>query len=155
MLLLAVASTPPPALLCTIETVESRWQPRPIRSVRVLEGMQFRLQPGPPITVEPRYVIDSRLTLLADEQQAPVLTRQPDGSISYRWSFEAPLGAISSDPDNPVTINDSLATIEGRLTIQSDRRFTLVNLSSVSARNGGSVLTRLREEASGRCDEQR
>ncbi len=155
MLLLAVASTPPPALLCTIETVESRWQPRPIRSVRVLEGMQFRLQPGPPITVEPRYVIDSRLTLLADEQQAPVLTRQPDGSINYRWSFEAPLGAISSDPDNPVTINDSLATIEGRLTIQSDRRFTLVNLSSVSARNGGSVLTRLREEASGRCDEQR
>ena len=155
MLLLAVASTPPPALLCTIETVESRWQPRPIRSVRVLEGMQFRLQPGPPITVEPRYVIDSRLTLLADEQQAPVLTRQPDGSINYRWSFEAPLGAISSDPDNPVTINDSLATIEGRLAIQSDRRFTLVNLSSVSARNGGSVLTRLREEASGRCDEQR
>ena len=155
MLPLAVASTPPPALLCTIETVESRWQPRPIPSVRVLEGMQFRLQPGPPITVEPRYVIDSRLTLLADEQQAPVLTRQPDGSINYRWSFEAPLGAISSDPDNPVTINDSLATIEGRLTIQSDRRFTLVNLSSVSARNGGSVLTRLREEASGRCDEQR
>ena len=155
MLLLAVASTPPPALLCTIETVESRWQPRPIRSVRVLEGMQFRLQPGPPITVEPRYVIDSRLTLLADEQQAPALTQQPDGSINYRWSFEAPLGAISSDPDNPVTINDSLATIEGRLTIQSDRRFTLVNLSSVSARNGGSVLTRLREEASGRCDEQR
>ena len=155
MLLLAVASTPPPALLCTIETVESRWQPRPIRSVRVLEGMQFRLQPGPPITVEPRYVIDSRLTLLADEQQPPVLTRQPDGSINYRWSFEAPLGAISSDPDNPVTINDSLATIEGRLTIQSDRRFTLVNLSTVSARDGGSVLTRLREEASGRCDEQR
>ncbi|AII42710.1 hypothetical protein KR100_04940 [Synechococcus sp. KORDI-100] len=155
MLLLAVASTPPPALLCTIKTVESHWQPRPIRSVRVLEGMQFRLQPGPPITVEPRYVIDSRLTLLADEPQAPVLTRQPDGSINYSWSFEAPLGAISSDPDNPVTINDSLATIEGRLTIQSDRRFTLVNLSSVSARNGGSVLTRLREEASGRCDEQR
>ena len=155
MLLLAVASTPPPALLCTIETVESRWQPRPIRSVRVLEGMQFRLQPGPPITVEPRYVIDSRLTLLADEQQAPGLTRQPDGSINYRWSFEAPLGAISSDPDNPITINDSLATIEGRLTIQSDRRFTLVNLSTVSARNGGSVLTRLREEAFGRCDEQR
>ena len=155
MLLLAVASTPPPALLCTIETVESRWQPRPIRSVRVLEGMQFRLQPGPPITVEPRYVIDSRLTLLADEPQAPVLTGQPYGSINYSWSFEAPLGAISSDPDNPVTINDSLATIEGRLTIQSDRRFTLVNLSSVSARNGGSVLTRLREEASGRCDEQR
>ena len=155
MLLLAVASTPPPALLCTIETVESHWQPRPIGSVRVLEGMQFRLQPGPPITVEPRYVIDSRLTLLADEPQAPVLTRLPDGSINYSWSFEAPLGAISSDPDNPVTINDSLATIEGRLTIQSDRQFTLVNLSSVSARNGGSVLTRLREEASGRCDEQR
>ena len=155
MLLLAVASTPPPALLCTIKTVNSRWQPRQIRSVRVLEGMQFRLKPGPPITVEPRYVIDSRLTLLADEQQAPVLTRQPDGSTNYSWSFEAPLGAISSDPDNPVTINDSLATIEGRLTIQSDRRFTLVNLSSVSARNGGSVLTRLREEASGRCDEQR
>ena len=155
MLPLAAAPIPPAQLVCTIKTVNSRWQPRPIRSVRVLEGMQFRLKPGPPITVEPRYVIDSRLTLLADEQQAPVLTRQPDGSINYRWSFEGPLGAISSDPDNPITINDSLATIEGRLTIQSDRRFTLVNLSSVSARNGGSVLTRLREEASGRCDEQR
>ena len=155
MLLLAVASTPPPALLCTIETVDSRWQPKPIRSIRVLKGMQFSLDPGPPLKLEPRYVIDSRLTLLADEQQAPTLTQQPDGSINYRWSFEAPLGAISSDPDNPITINDSLATIEGHLTIQSDRRFTLVNLSTVSARNGGSVLTRLREEASGRCDEQR
>ena len=155
MLPLAAAPIPPAQLVCTIKTVNSRWQPRPIRSVRVLEGMQFRLKPGPPITVEPRYVIDSRLTLLAEEQQAPVLTRQPDGRTNYSWSFEAPLGAISSDPDNPVTINDSRATIEGRLTIQTDRRFTLVNLSTVSARNGGLVLTRLREEASGRCDEQR
>ena len=155
MLPLAAAPIPPAQLVCTIKTVESRWQPRPIRTVRMLEGMQFRLHPGPPITVEPRYVIDSRLTLLAEEQQVPVLTQQPNGSIHYRWSFEAPLGAISGDPDNPITIEDSLATIEGRLTIQSERRFTHVNLSTVSARNGGSVLTSLHEEASGRCDEQR
>lgn len=154
MLLLAAALTPPPALICTIEAVTSRWQPKPIRSIRVLEGMQFTLTPGPPIVLEPRYVIDSRLTLLAEEEKPPVLSRQPDGSINYRWAFDAPLGAISSDPDDPVTIQESLASIKGHLTIQSDRRFTLVNLSTISARNGEGVLTRLREEASGRCDEQ-
>ena len=154
MFLLAAASTPPPPLLCTIETVESRWQSKPIRSIRVLEGMQFSLNPGPPIEVAPRYVIDSRLTLLAEEQKPPVLSQQPDGSIKYRWAFDAPLGAIAKDPSDPVTIQESLASIEGHLTIQSDRRFTLVNLSTISARNGEGVLTRLREEAAGRCDEQ-
>ena len=154
MLLLAAASTPPPPLICTIETVESRWQTKPIRSIRVLEGMQFNLNPGPPIEVEPRYVIDSRLTLLAEEQQPPVLSQQADGSITYRWAFDAPLGAIAKAPSDPVTIQESLASIEGHLTIQSDKRFTLMNLSTISARNGEGVLTRLREEASGRCDEQ-
>ena len=154
MLLLAAASTPPPPLLCTIETVESRWQSKPIRSIRVLEGMEFSVNPGPPIEVAPRYVIDSRLTLLAEDKRPPVVSRTSDGGINYRWTFEAPLGAIARDPSDPVTINESLATIEGRLTIQPDRRFNLVNVSTISARNGEDVLTRLREEASGRCDEQ-
>ncbi len=154
MLLLAAAPIPPPPLVCTIKTVESRWQPRPIRSVRVLEGMQFRLQPGPPITIEPRYVIDSRLTLLAEEQQPPVLSQQPNGRLTYSWAFEAPLGAIASDPKDSTTIRDSIATVKGRLTLTANQRFTLVNLSTISARSGGAALTRLRETASGQCDEQ-
>ena len=109
---------------------------------------------GPPITIEPRYVIDSRLTLLAKEQQPPVLSQQPNGRLTYSWAFEAPLGAIASDPKDSTTIRDSIATVKGRLTLTANQRFTLVNLSTVSARSGGAALTRLRETASGQCDEQ-
>ena len=62
-LLLATAATPP--MVCTIETVESRWTPREIAGVRMLRGQTFTVALTPEVMVTPRYVIDSRITSLA------------------------------------------------------------------------------------------
>jgi len=51
--LLAAAATPPP-LVCTIETVESRWTPRKIAGVRMLKGQTFKVTHTPEITLTPK-----------------------------------------------------------------------------------------------------
>jgi hypothetical protein len=64
----------PPALICTIEAVESSWLTIPIQGIRELEHQSFRVIRAPDLTgqakggtkVEPRTVIDSGLTILAE-----------------------------------------------------------------------------------------
>jgi hypothetical protein len=72
----------PPALICTIEAVESSWLKTPIQAIRELEHQSFRVIHAPDSTekksaerkakvkVEPRTVIDSRLTILAENFQS-------------------------------------------------------------------------------------
>ena len=156
MLPLLAASPPsPPPLECTIGTVTSRWTPKPIQSVRVLDGMQFTVLLGPPLRVEPRFVIDSRLTLLATEQSPPVVTKQSNDDLLYSWAFEAPLGMVATDSNDPGSARPALAQVEGRLTLRADRGFTLLNLTQIKAKSGGATLTRLQENATGTCLEQR
>jgi hypothetical protein len=156
MLPLLAASPPsPPPLECTIGKVTSRWTPKPIQSVRVLDGMQFTVLPGPPLKIEPRFVIDSRLTLLAKEQSPPVVTRQSNGELLYSWAFEAPLGMVATDANDPGSARPALAQVEGRLTLRADRGFTLLNLTQIKAESGAATLTQLQESATGTCREQR
>ena len=154
MLLLAALPPSSPPLVCTIDTVQSQWSPHLIPGVRVLKGQMFRLQIGPSLTVEPRYVIDSRLTTLADDLQPPHGSTAIDGTIRYRWTFEAPLGLVALDSDAGALAQESLARVQGLLTLQPDRSFQLVNRSVITARRDGAQLTRLDEKASGRCHER-
>ena len=153
--LLAATPPSPPALVCTIKDVTRHWTPKPIESVRVIEGMTFSVIMGSSPKVEPRYVIDSRLTLLANEVSPPVFIQQPNGEILYRWTFEAPLGLITTDPDDPDATADALAKVEGQLSLTTDRRFSLLNLSRIDAVGSGRTLTQLQESATGTCLEQR
>ena len=156
MLPLLAASPPlPPPLVCTIGKVTSRWNPKPIQSVRVLDGMQFTLAMGPPLKVQPRFVIDSRLTLLAKEPSPPVVSRQPNGDVVYSWIFEAPLGMVATDASDPSSARPALAQVEGRLNLKADRGFSLLNLTKIKEESGGATLTRLQESATGTCLEQR
>ena len=151
-LLLATAATPP--MVCTIETVESRWTPREIAEVRMLRGQTFTVALTPEVMVTPRYVIDSRITSLAEESEPPIGSEQ-NKRIRYSWSYLAPLGpvapaAISGEPSRNATIR-----VEGQLEIQDDRSFALVNVSAMTAEGSETALTTLRDRASGTCRERR
>ena len=152
-LLLATAATPPP-MVCTIETVESRWTPREIAGVRMLRGQTFTVALTPEVMVTPRYVIDSRITSLAEESEPPIGSEQ-NKRIRYSWSYLAPLGpvapaATSGEPSRNATIH-----VEGQLKIQEDRSFALVNVSAMTAEGSTTAMTTLRDNAAGACREQR
>ena len=77
-------------MVCSIETVESRWTPRAIAGVRMLNGQSFTVTREPSIKVTPRYVIDSRITSLAEESAPPLDLRQTRASTtasvtSHHW----------------------------------------------------------------------
>ena len=150
MLLAATPAVPP--LLCTIEAVQSRWSPRPIPGVRVLKGQTFQVHREGTLHVSPRHVIDSRLSVLADDLVAPEGAVAEDGTISYRWSFQALIGPVATAVNQHP--RDTKAVVDGDLTIGSDRRFSLRSRSSLVAIGQQTAFTRLDETASGLCLER-
>ena len=100
MLLAATPEVSP--LLCTIEDVQSRWTPRPIPGVRVAKGQTFEVHRKGALHVSPRYVIDSRLSVLADDLIAPQGSVGADGAIIYRWSLCWPMTCSRSATESGV-----------------------------------------------------
>ena len=150
MLLAATPAVPP--LLCTIEAIQSQWSPRPIRGVRVAKGQTFEVHRKGALHVSPRYVIDSRLSVLADDLIAPEVNVRADGAISYRWSFQALIGPVATAVNQQP--RDAKAVVEGDLSIGSDLLFSLRNRSTLMAIEQKTGITRLDETASGRCRDQ-
>ena len=151
--LLAAAATPPP-LVCTIETVESRWTPRKIAGVRMLKGQTFKVTRTPEITLTPRYVVDSRITSLAEETEPPIGSVENE-RLRYSWNYVAPLGPVAPPPTVGNANRKASISVEGQLLIQPNRRFELANLSSMTAEGSTTALTTLQDSASGACREQR
>jgi hypothetical protein len=147
MLLAATPAIPP--LVCTIEAVQSRWSPGPIPGVRVVQGQTFEVHREGAVHVSPRYVIDSRLSVLADDLLAPDGVVAEDGTVSYRWSFQALIGPVATAVNQQP--RDAKAVVEGDLSIGSDLRFSLRNRSTLVAIGQHTPFTRLDETASGRC----
>ena len=149
--LLAV-TPPPPALVCTIATAQSSWSTEPIKGIRLLENQTFQVTHGKTASVTPRYVIESRLTLLAEETSAPEGSLKPDGSFRYKWDYRAPLGpiALPNQEERELTVR-----VEGTLNIQTNLNFRLQNSSVVRANGASKPLAELNETAQGRCREQR
>ena len=150
---LAAAETPPP-LICTIETVESRWTPRKIAGVRMLKGQTFTVVRTPEITVNPRYVIDSRITSLAEESEPPVGSAE-NKRLHYSWTYLAPLGPVAPAATSDGANRNATISVEGQLRIQPNRSFDLVNVSAMTAEGSTTALTTLRDRAGGTCREQR
>ena len=141
-------------MVCTIETVESRWTPRKIAGVRMLKGQTFSVSRTPDIKVTPRYVIDSRITSLAKESKTPFGLNDSE-RIRYSWSYIAPLGPVAPPATAGDANRNASISVEGQLQIQPNRRFELVNLSAMTAEGSTTALTQLQESASGSCREQR
>ena len=108
--------------------------------VREFQRQSFRVIPSSermaPSRVEPRTVIDSRLTSLAENFQASGRSKPlaPDESLlSYKWSFEAPLGFVAKQNRGTTseTVNKSTLFVEGVLRIDSELQFELRNHSTL------------------------
>tara|TARA_E500000178_G_scaffold221862_1_gene218858 strand:+ start:31 stop:456 length:426 start_codon:yes stop_codon:yes gene_type:complete len=141
-------------MVCTIEAVESRWTPRAIAGVRMLKGQRFTVTRSPSIKVTPRYVIDSRITSLAEESDPPIGSEKNKG-IYYSWQYLAPLGPVAPPAISGKPSRNASISVEGQLRIQADRSFDLVNVSAMRAEGSATALTKLRDSASGTCREQR
>jgi hypothetical protein len=167
------ASIPPipPALVCTIQTVQSSWLKKPIQGIRELEQQSFRVIRAPNRTekpkfeqkdglkVEPRTVVDSRITVLAENFQSSGHWQQGEvtnGQLNYMWSFEAPMGFVTrhNPSNNANTMNPSTLYVEGTLKINSQLQFELHNLSSLRHQISSNLINSLNESAKGSCVEQ-
>ena len=140
--------------------MQSSWLNTPIQGVRELQRQSFRViraseRMAPP-RVEPRTVIDSRLTSLAENFQASGRSKPvpPDESLlSYKWSFEAPLGFVAKQNRGTTsqTVNKSTLFVEGVLKLDSQLQFELRNLSALRQEQSSNLINSLSELATGRC----
>ena len=152
-----LADLPPPnPLVCIIQTVESAWSNQPIAGIRDLKHQRFVLHQGPLPAIEPRTVVDSRITTLVDRFNSSGIDRTDPSTITYQWSFEAPLGLLELEDakNSKRTSSNSIVVVSGELTIHNRLNFELNQQSRLTEANGNRTPNTLQETAKGRCREQ-
>ena len=143
----------------------SSWLTIPIQGVRELNNQSFRVihSPDPTRTrkvesrVEPKTVIDSRLTIMAENFQSSGHW-QPGaigyGQLNYTWSFAAPMGFVAkqnTDETSKTINNTTTLYVEGDLKINSQLQFELRNLSTLRQDTSSNLINSLDELAKGIC----
>ena len=87
-----LADLPPPTpLACIIKKVDSEWAHHPIAVIRKVKHQQFVLHQGSVPSIEPRIVVDSRITTLVDRFSSYGVNQDDPAEITYNWLFDAPL----------------------------------------------------------------
>ena len=119
----------------------------------MLKGQTFSVSRTPDIKVTPRYVIDSRITSLAEESEPPLGLNDSE-HIRYSWDYIAPLGPVAPAATPGGSSRNATISVKGQLRIQPNRSFNLVNVSAMTADGSTTALTTLRDSASGTCREQ-
>ena len=138
-----LADVPPAApLVCSIETVDSRWGGQSKDELPTLKRQQFVLLSGPPADVQPQTVVGSRLTTLVQRFSSSGVDQSDPSKTTYHWSFDAPLSAKTS------------VAVSGDLIIHNRQRFEFSQQSRLTEAEGTRTVTTLRETAQGRCREQ-
>ena len=151
------ADLPPPIpLVCTIQSVESDWSHQPITGIRELKHQQFVLHQGSVPAIEPRTVVESRLTTLVDQFSSSGVVQTGPSQTTYQWSFEAPLGMLGLEDakNTSYTSSNSLVVVSGELTIRDRLNFELNQQSKLTEANSTRTLNSLQETATGHCREQ-
>ena len=151
--MLASLPTPPP-LVCTLQTVETRWSPEPVEGIRQLEQQSFEVIRGPKGRIEPRAVIESRLTTLMKGFSSSGLDQSNPDRKTYQWSFEAPLGSVEFNQQTETGTGDATVLVNGRLIISNASSFRLKQQSRLIRSGSNRTLATLDEVASGGCTEQ-
>ena len=151
------SAPPPPPLVCTIQTVESRWSGQAIPGIRQLEQQQFRVVRGRKPSIEPATVIESRLTPLVEHFSSSGVEQSQLKQTTYHWSYEAPLGPLqfSSDEASARPATESRVAVSGDLIIDAQNGFDLSQQSRLTQEEGTQTLSSLMEKARGSCREQR
>ena len=151
--MLASAPTLPP-LVCTLQSVESRWSSQPVEGIRQLEQQSFEVIRGPQGSVKPRAVIESRLTTLMQNFSSSGLDQNNPERTTYQWSFEAPLGDMGFNQQTETGTGDAAVFVNGRLIISNASHFNLKQQSRLIRSGSNKTLATLNEVASGVCAEQ-
>ena len=134
--------------------MEARWSGHPIAGIRQLKQQQFRVERGENPAIEPRTVIDSRLTPLVERFSSSGVEQIAGSRMTYHWSYEAPLGALTfNDSGGPA--QESRVAVSGDLVIDSQKGFELSQQSQLTQSAGTKTLSSLFETAHGSCREQR
>ncbi len=121
--------------------MEARWSVRQIAGIRQLEQRQFRVERGENPAIEPGTVIDSRLTPLGERFSSSGVDQIARSHMSYHWSYEAPLGALSFNVSGAYSspAKDSCVAVREDLVIDVQKGFELSQQSrltqSAGARN--------------------
>ena len=152
--MLASAPTPPP-LVCTLQTVETHWSSNPVEGIRQLEQQSFEVIRGPQGRIQPRAVIESRLTTLMQAFSSSGLDQSNPERKTYQWSFEAPLGSVGFNQETETGTGDTTVFVNGRLSISNASSFKLKQQSRLIRSGSNRTLATLDEVASGVCAEQR
>jgi hypothetical protein len=154
------AAPPQPPLVCTIQTVDSRWSGQPIPGIRRLEQQQFLVRSGAKPTIEPATVIESRLTPLMERFSSSGVEQTDRSQTTYHWSYDAPLGRLQfvsgeSSEGFIQTASESTVVVSGDLIIDERNGFALNQQSRLSQIGGTKTLSTLLGKAHGSCREQR
>ena len=150
--MLASAPTPPP-LVCTLQTVETRWSSQPVEGIRQLEQQSFAVIRGPQGRIQPRAVIESRLTTLMQGFSSSGLDQSKPERKTYQWSFEAPLGSVGFNQQTETGADNATVFVNGRLIISNASSFKLKQQSRLIRSGSNRTLATLDEVASGVCTE--
>ena len=144
-------------MVCTIQTVESRWSGQPIPGIRQLEQQQFQVVRGRNASIEPATVIESRLTPLVERFSSSGVEQSEPGRTTYHWSYEAALGPLqwSSSGASARPASESRVAVSGDLIIGAHNNFELSQQSRLTQKGGTQTLSSLMEKAQGSCREQR
>ena len=143
-------------MVCTIQTVESRWSGQPIPGIRQLEQQQFQVVRGRNASIEPATVIESRLTPLVERFSSSGVEQSEPGRTTYHWSYEAALGPLqwSSSGASARSASESRVAVSGDLIIGAQNDFELSQQSRLTQKGGTQTLSSLLETAHGSCREQ-
>ena len=151
------SAPPPPPLVCTIQNVERRWSGQPISGIRQLEQQQFLVVQGDNPGIEPKTVIESRLTPLVEHFSSSGVEQIAGSRMTYHWSYEAPLGTLtyndSGASNSPA--QESRVAVSGDLVIDVQKGFEFSQQSRLTQSAGTKTLSSLFETAHGSCREQR
>jgi len=137
--------------------VEIRWSGRPIAGIRQLKQQQFRVERGENPAIEPRTVIDSRLTPLVERFSSSGVEQIAGSRMTYHWSYEASLGALTFNDSGASSgpAQESRVAVSGDLVIDDQKGFELSQQSRLTQKGGTQTLSSLMEKAQGSCREQR
>ena len=137
--------------------MEARWSGRPIPGIRQLEQQRFRIERGENPAIEPRTVIDSRLTPLVERFSSSGVEQIAGSRMTYHWSYGAPLGALTFNDSGASSgpAKESRVAVSGDLVIDDQKGFELSQQSRLTQSAGTKTLSSLLETAHGSCREQR
>ena len=137
--------------------MEARWSGRPIAGIRQLEQQQFRVERGENPAIEPRTVIDSRLTPLVERFSSSGVEQIAGSRMTYHWSYEASLGELTFNDfgTSGRAAQETRVAVSGDLVIDSQKGFELSQQSRLTQSAGTKTLSSLLETAHGSCREQR